>query len=331
MDAIISTSNDITEALRMIGFGERGSLNELDTIALKGTGESWSHIRFLKSFLLDRGFDIFPREPYVRQRLLGWIIAYESGVSPRVTPESYQLIPYIHIQLPILWNTITHLVTLRHKRGLMKWWPYQRHDTLYIMLSLDKGGHSTKLQLTWLNHSNPQCEDATLILGTYESGEEHAVIQRVFGPMLKMLGNWPLHQQIVSTSQYGVERKQLPSIMSSSKCERCSAPYTVPLAPLNIKLTSMIVTFGGDIMALSEIVGISGPCGVYFCLSCQGTLSSLEYKEDSYHGSNAEDHGRSDARTTASMYEWNESFASHHYAMHNYIRITFDPICSAAK
>ena len=118
------------------------------------SGLPWTTIRWIKSFLLHRGLDVFPSEHDVRRLIEQFGIEYESGINP---------IPYIHIKN--IWELIKHIVVKKHQAGLMYWWAGQDIDTLYICLGLDKGGQYTKLQLTWMNHSSPQTEDASFILG----------------------------------------------------------------------------------------------------------------------------------------------------------------------
>ena len=63
-------------------------------------------------------------------------------------------IPYIHVKDVI--EAIRSNTIARYKNGKLVWWPMQDRHSIDIVIGIDKGGSSTKLQIVWLNSLQPQ-------------------------------------------------------------------------------------------------------------------------------------------------------------------------------
>ena len=168
----------------------------MDGVTLKASGMTWSTMRWLRTFLNKAGWPhALPTEQRIKNKLECYDIPYETGQfnTPFV---DYDQLNYIHIQINELWNTITTWAKQRYRAGQLVWWPNQPDNELWFSLGVDKGGHSTKLMETWLNHYHTQSEDASMMLGLYEGKEGHHGMSLGFGDVLEELGyphsNWKL-------------------------------------------------------------------------------------------------------------------------------------------
>jgi len=181
---------------REAGLRSAGQLNIIDGVTLKASGMTWSMMRWMRKFFNDAGWKrALPSEERIKNKLECYDIPYETGHfnTPFV---DYDKLNYIHIQIPRLWNTITTWAKQRYQAGQLVWWPNQPANELWFSLGVDKGGHSTKLMETWLNHHHTQSEDASMMLGLYEGKEGHHGMSLGFGGVLEELGyphsNWKL-------------------------------------------------------------------------------------------------------------------------------------------
>jgi hypothetical protein len=113
------------------------------------------------------------------------------------------------LELASLWSTIESLT--------------QPLDELQIAIGIDKGGISTKLLLTWLNHDQPQSDDASLMLGLYEGNEDHSFISLVFRQLLAIIGHPPVGWciKLSTNNKKAVPSSSFNNIMSSHHCASC--------------------------------------------------------------------------------------------------------------
>ena len=180
------------EARRLSGIYSTGELTVIDGMVLKASGMTFSNMRYLRTFFHHqvKWKGILPSEKKIKDNMKQYAIPYETGYIDNPLIDKPK-ITYIHIQIPHLWITITSLATQRYHAGQLLVWPNQSDDELAFVIGVDKGGRSTKLLLTWLNHDQTQSDDASFMLCLYEGPEDHALMSLVFREFLECIGKKP--------------------------------------------------------------------------------------------------------------------------------------------
>lgn len=211
------------EARRLSGIYSIGELTVIDGVVLKASGMTWSNMRYVRSFFKHQAKwkRILPSEKKIKDKMKQYEIPYETGYIDNPLIDKPK-IPYIHIQIPHLWDTITSLATQRYHSGQLLVWPNQADDELLFAIGTDKGGRSTKLLLSWLNHDQPQSDDASFILGLYEGQEDHALMSLVFRELLRCLGKKPDGWCINLSSNDERAVATYSKIMKSHLCKQCN-------------------------------------------------------------------------------------------------------------
>jgi hypothetical protein len=251
-----------------------GQLTISAGIALKASGMTWSHMRYLRTFFRQNNWPcMLPCELRTRAAIAAHDIPYETGFvdSPYIDKPK---IVYIHIQIPVLWSTIKSLAIKRYHAGQLLVWPNQLDYELLFVIGIDKGGHYTKLLLTWLNHDQPQSDDASLMLGMYQGPEDHALMSLVFRELLSELAKKPSGWSVNVSSNNKLVVKSYDKQMKSHHCERCIGNVSSkPVWLAKMKINTIRIYYGGDMPSISELIGLSGHSGTYFCNMCTCTLS----------------------------------------------------------
>jgi hypothetical protein len=163
---------------------------------------------------------VLPAEYLICKELKKYEIEYESGVidCPLV---DHPKVPWIHIKVKELWNVIVSWAQRRYDAGQLLWWPNQDADELSFVIGIDKGGRYTKLLLTWLNHDQPQSDDASLLLGVYQGRDDHALISLVFRELLQELANMPSNFRIELSTKNIKSVPTYSRVMVSRSCNEC--------------------------------------------------------------------------------------------------------------
>jgi hypothetical protein len=247
-----------------------GQLSVKDGIILKASGMTWSHMRYFRSFFngIVGWTHVLPAEYLIRNELKKYEIKYESGYvdCPHIDQPK---VPYIHIQVEEIWKVIKLWAHRRYNAGQLLWWPNQDDDELSFVIGIDKGGRYTKLLLTWLNHDQPQSDDASLLLGVYQGPEDHALISLVFRELLQKLGNIPSNWSIkLSTNNIKSVNKYSRIMVSKSFDQWNNSKPTEPIWLNKMVINKCRFYYGGDMPSIGTLIGLSGPSGTYFCNNC---------------------------------------------------------------
>ena len=90
-------------------------------------------------------------------------------------------------------------ILLHGIRKVTIWWPNQDKDAIDIVVGIDKGGGSTKLQVMWLNSLQPQASHASKLLGMYEGPEKYEMVSECYRQLLSQFaGNWYFPWRLVN-------------------------------------------------------------------------------------------------------------------------------------
>jgi len=249
-----------------------------DMLSLKATTAlPWSMLRTIRSFLHARGMNVFPSELKVREIAWDHDLEYSTG---HVDVGDKPRVPYIRVD--DLWTVIRTVTLARHRAGALVWWPHQDLETLSLSVHMDKGGHSTKLMLTWQNTSQAQCNRSSLVIALYEAKQNHEAMRNVFGPLLRAMGALPRRFRV---SKGGDLTPPRDSIYRSAHCAECKTRGTpsVPVAPEGIDITRVEFTYGADVTGLHELLGTSGHASTNFCPCCTATLDQLDDVKGKVH------------------------------------------------
>lgn len=210
------------EARRLSGIYSTGGLTVIDGVVLKASGMTWSNMRYVRTFFNHQAKwkRILPSEKKIKDKIKQYAIPYETGFIDNPLIDKPK-ITYIHIQIPHWWNTITTLATQRYHSGQLLVWPNQADDELLFAIGVDKGGRSTKLLLTWLNHDQPQSDDASFMLCLYEGPEDHALMSMVFREFLQCIDNKPDGWCINLSTNNERAVGSYSKTMKSDSCKQC--------------------------------------------------------------------------------------------------------------
>ena len=280
-----------------------------DMLSLKATTAlPWSMLRAIRSFLHSRRLNVFPSEHKVRDIDWDRDIEYSTGYVPVADKPA---VPYIRIV--DLWKFIRVVTMARHHARSLVWWPHQDLETLSLAVHTDKGGHSTKLMLTWLNTTHPQSHRGAMVIALYEGKQNHEAMRIVFGPLLKEMGKLPRRYRLSSGGELTPSRDLVYRSGHCAECKRAGAE-TMPVAPEGIDITKVEFVYGADVTALHDLLGTSGHSSTYFCPCCTATLAQLQPVKGKVHAVHAVGVDKIDTieappvRTLAKLIELNDQF-----------------------
>ncbi|XP_072016284.1 uncharacterized protein [Amphiura filiformis] len=146
------------------------------------TQTMWRLIR--KTLKVEVGHDVFMTEGQLKQEIRNMEFEYECGTFTSSSGDEIQFVRVANIE-EVVKKTVNDL----HSAGLLKLLENVPQDTLWLHISADKGGKSTKLILQVINvgegsrHSIKQCK----LLAFFEGKDNRQNIEEVFGPILQQL------------------------------------------------------------------------------------------------------------------------------------------------
>lgn len=146
------------------------------------TQTMWRMIR--RTFKSEAGRDVFMSEDDLKEQMQDMQFEYECGTFNTPAGEKIDFVRVVNIE-EVIRKTVDDL----RKAGLLQKLGNISDDTLWVHVSADKGGKSTKLILQIINvaegarHSIKQCK----ILGFFEGKDNRLNLEEVFGPTLTKL------------------------------------------------------------------------------------------------------------------------------------------------
>ena len=175
-------------------------------------------------------------------------------------------------------------------------------DELRLLVTLDKGGCSTKLVLQVLNAKRRHSTSTARLLGFFRGGEDSSSnVAKVFGPIIASLYNTAKNvhklqlpapaaptQQFSPTAQLAKQISVMKHLQSlgitasgtgriSAECKHCNRVATDQRAsqPSASHVTQCKIVAGGDWLFEAALLGLTGPKGRHCCNFCLAKQSSL--------------------------------------------------------
>ena len=184
-------------------------------------------------------------------------------------------IPYIHVKDVI--EVIRSNTIARYKNGKLVWWPMQDRHSIDIVIGIDKGGSSTKLQIVWLNSLQPQSSLSSMCIGMYEGPEDYEQMSECYRELLSQL--------LTTSFVLEAENDALTNDFGAHvfhKCPSCATPIK-PIRPKSIHINNINVVYNGDTTAVNKALGSRGHTSSHPCPCCLVPSSALAYYAKQVH------------------------------------------------
>ena len=243
-------------------------------------GASTRALRTLRTWLISFGVSVMPSEKAIRKHAAALLAGKEWDVGSHGIPDTDD--QFAFTRLKDVTAVLTSHVQRMFDDGQLVWASGQPLHRLQVVLTGDKGGTATKLQLQFCNTREPQAERSCLLLGMYEATDSYENIQAVFAPLLQELAAavkaFTLNRTLANVAAVPLPL-ELP-VYRSARCHRCVVPPatgtdTAPTCPTVVTIKGIDVLLGGDIAWLHTITGLSTCAGRYFCCVCDLTREQL--------------------------------------------------------
>ncbi|MBA2723914.1 MAG: DUF1280 domain-containing protein, partial [Methylibium sp.] len=252
-----------------------------DALELKAAcGLSNSAFRLLRTWMQSHGVDVLPSEHCMRahSKTLLAGIEYETGVHPIVGSDD----KFTWARLKNVASVLALHVERLFDDGQLVWASGQPLHRLQVVLTGDKGGTTTKVQLQFMNMREPQAERACLMLGQFAATDKYEYVKVVFEPVFKELA--AAVTSFKMNRSRGTVAMPLPQSLPaavSAHCARCfvqpaSGVDGPPTCPSVVTITGIDVLLGGDINWMHMLVGLSTCSGKHFCCACELTKDQLQ-------------------------------------------------------
>ena len=146
---------------------------------------TWRQQRALASYLNSAGCNILPSEKSIRKAQSNYEHEFEAN-SMVINNETITYVRAANVQIMM----DQHLADLKQAGELTTHNGLIPEGEIWVNLLGDKGGHSTKLIASILNHTKPLSRNQ-LLLALYEgASEDYDVVKGIFGPIFDQLHRW---------------------------------------------------------------------------------------------------------------------------------------------
>ncbi|KAJ7391182.1 hypothetical protein OS493_019313 [Desmophyllum pertusum] len=283
----------------------QSGLKITSSFTLKQISELKAHmpmemLRMIKRSFKDAlGYDIFGPERDIRNHLKSMEFAYECGNFESSTGKQVSFVRVANIS-DVITKSVTQLNESDHfvKKSNVP------NNVLWVLLTGDKGGKSTKLMLQFLNCKEQHSVNTARLLAIFEGDKDnYECIEKVFGPVIdetkkvlsdmselnlkvdlsncstsnkqpdvniKGMQNWPTElQQVVGNldNEHYSKRCLLCTKTNSSTCLSSHEECSISECWLSL---------GGDWEFIARLLGLTGPNGTFFCNFCHARIKDLE-------------------------------------------------------
>jgi len=165
----------------------------------------------------------------------------------------------------------------RYAKGDLVWWPMQERDAIDIVIGIDRGGGSTKLQVLWINTWQPQASHSSLLLGMYEGPDDYEQMSAAYrGLLAQLAGDWAFPWVATNTEHTDAFTHRI-----GGDCKHCAA--LVPVMPTAIRIERINIYYNGDTVALNTAIGSSGHTSCHPCPCCMVHKDALQYDAKRVH------------------------------------------------
>ena len=184
-------------------------------------------------------------------------------------------------------------------------------NVLWVLLSGDKGGKSTKLLLQFLNCNDPHSVHTARLLAIFEGDKDnYECIEKVFGPVInetkKVLSNISKLNLKMNLTRCSMSKEKLPADFKTKgmqnwptelqqlcgnlsnehynkQCFHCKKSTSSFLqtslfqsSKEECSISECWLSLGGDWEFIARMLGLTGPNGTYFCNFCHAQIKDLE-------------------------------------------------------
>ena len=213
-------------------------------------------------------------------------------------------------------DVMTKTVAQMNESGLLVKKNNIPENVLWVVLSGDKGGKSTKLLLEFLNCREQHSVNTARLLAIFEGDKDnYECIQKVFGPVIdetrkiladvsqlnlkvdlpecastcsktndkqvltiKGMQNWPNEIQQLFRNPQNDHCSELCFYCKKTTdfTLEASISQSSPLEKMECCISKCWLSLGGDWEFIARLLGLTGPNGTYFCNYCHATIKDLE-------------------------------------------------------
>ena len=141
-----------------------------DVVSLKAE-MPMEHVRFLKrAFKENFGFDVFGSEKQIREKMSKYELPFESGTYQTVgdNPKTVNFVRITQVD-----DVMNMVIKELDEAKLLENLPGLPNNELYVLLTGDKGGSSTKVMLQILNTKSGQSVRSAKLIGIYEGEKDN--------------------------------------------------------------------------------------------------------------------------------------------------------------
>ena len=257
---------------------------------------------------MSAGYDIFGSEKEIREHLKSMEFEYECGNFESSNGKKVSFVRVANVS-----DVVKKSVTQLNESGFFVEKTNIPKNLLWILLTGDKGGKSTKLLLQFLNCGEQHSTHTACLLAIYEGDKDnHQCIQKVFGPVIEEtmkvlsniteldlkvdlteitrpsqqpnfdirgMANWPNELQELfqnCQNEYRSQRCllcQRKPTFFKSHSSKCDANKP---SSAKYSISEFWLSLGGDWEFIARLLGLTGPNGTFFCNFCHAQLKDLE-------------------------------------------------------
>ena len=254
------------------------------------------------------GYDIFGPEKEIREHLKSMEFEYECGNFESSNGKKVSFVRVANVS-DVVKKSVLQLSEsgyLAEKSNIPK-------NLLWVLLTGDKGGKSTKLLLQFLNCKEQHSIHTARLLAIYEGDKDnYECMQKVFGPVIEKtmkvlsniteldlkvdltknpmspsqqpnfdirgMGNWPHELQELFRNCQNEYRSQRCSLCQKTTHFQSHSSNCDANNPSSAKYTisEFWLSLGGDWEFIARLLGLTGPNGTFFCNFCHAQLKDLE-------------------------------------------------------
>lgn len=250
--------------------------------------------------MLFAGYDIFGPEMAIRNHLKSLEFEYECG-----NFESSNGKKVSFVRVTNLSDVVKKSFAQLNESGMLVEKSNIPKNVLWVLLTGDKGGKSTKLLLQFLNCKEEHSVHTARLLAIFEGDKDnYECIEKVFGPVIeetkrvlsniselelkvdlshlntqsekrdfrvKGMDKWPDELQQLFQNQQNVHYSQT-CLLCRSNLKTCHE--NKPTHGRYI-ISECWLSLGGDWEFLARLLGLTGPNGTYFCNFCHAQIKDL--------------------------------------------------------
>lgn len=254
------------------------------------------------------GYDIFGPEKEIREHLKSMEFEYECGNFESSNGKKVSFVRVANVS-DVVKKSVSQLSEsgyLAEKCNIPK-------NLLWVLLTGDKGGKSTKLLLQFLNCKEQHSIHTARLLAIYEGDKDnYECMQKVFGPVIEEtmkvlsniteldlkvdltknpmspsqqpnfdirgMGNWPHELQELFRNCQNEYRSQRCLLCQKTTHFQSHSSNCDANNPSSAKCTisEFWLSLGGDWEFIARLLGLTGPNGTFFCNFCHAQLKDLE-------------------------------------------------------